>query len=70
MAVVDGNDLAAVTTAVDDLLDRDGVRLLAAVGLCVIEAKELRKVGKLDEKRAWRALEVTPVSTAGVDAHA
>ena len=70
IAVVDGNSLAAVTTAVDDLLDRDGVRLLAAVGLCVIEAKELRKVGKLDEKRAWRALEVTPVTPAEVGAHA
>ena len=68
VAVVDGGDAAAVTAAVDDLLERDGVRLLAAVGLCVIEAKELRKIGKFDEKRAWRALEVTPVTTAGVTA--
>jgi indolepyruvate ferredoxin oxidoreductase alpha subunit len=64
VAVVDGNDSVAITAAIDDLLERDGVKLLAAVGLCVIEAKELRKLGKLDEKKRWRELEITPISDA------
>lgn len=58
---VDAHDKAAVTSAIDDLMDATGVRLLAIIGLCVIEAKELRKVGKFDEKKAWRRLEITPV---------
>ena len=53
-AEVDAHDAAAVTTAIDDLVDRDGVRLLAVIGMCIIEAKELRKIGKLDEKKETR----------------
>ena len=60
VAVVDGHDKAAITTAIADLIERPGVKLLAAVSLCVIEAKDLRKVGKYDEKRAWRELELLP----------
>lgn len=58
VAVVDGHDAAAISAALDDLAEREGVRLLAVVGLCVIEAKELRKIGKYDEKRTWRQLEL------------
>lgn len=67
VAVVDGNDAAAIGAAIDDLADRDGVRLLAVVGLCIIEAKELRKIGKYDEKRAWRELELAAVGSGARD---
>lgn len=64
-ALVDGGDARAIAAAIDDLADRDGVRLLCVVGLCIIEAKELRKIGKYDEKRSWRELELLPVSVSG-----
>ena len=67
--VIDGNDRRAITEAIDELSGRPGVKLLAAVGLCVMEAKELRKTGKLEEKKAWRTLELTPVCQ-GVAANA
>ena len=67
--VIDGNDRRAITEAIDELSGRPGVKLLAAVGLCVMEAKELRKTGKLEEKKAWRTLELTPVCQ-GVSADA
>ena len=63
VAVVDGNDARAIEAAIDDLAGREGVRLLAVVALCVIEAKELRKIGKYDEKRTWRELEL--ITTGG-----
>lgn len=66
VAVVDGNDAAAIGAAIDDLADRDGVRLLAVVGLC-IKAKELRKIGKYDEKRAWRERELAAVGSGARD---
>ncbi len=58
--VIDGTDKAAITDAIESLAAKPGVKLLAAVGLCVMEAKELRKTGKLEEKKAWRSLELTP----------
>jgi len=63
--IVDGNDTAAISAAIDELAALPGVKLLAAVGLCVMEAKDLSKTGKLAEKKAWRALELTPVRTGG-----
>ncbi len=51
---VDANKKKDVTAAIDALIDKPGVRLLAVIGMCIIEAKELRKVGKYDEKRAER----------------
>ena len=64
-ALVDGGDATAITAAVDDLADKTGVRLLCVVGLCVIEAKELKKIGKFDEKRGWRELELLPLVQGG-----
>ena len=66
--VVDGNDTAAISAAVDDLAALPGVKLLAAVGLCVMEAKELRKTGKFAEKKAWRQLEITTCTGGRADA--
>lgn len=60
-AQVDANDRRAVTAAIDDLVDRDGVRLLAVVGMCVIEAKELRKIGTYDDKVAARQVVHLPL---------
>ncbi len=59
--VIDGNNKRAVRQAITELIEQDGVKLMAALGLCVIEAKDLRKIGKLDEKRQWRMLELTQV---------
>ncbi len=56
--VVDGNDTATVSAAIDALMGRPGVKLLAAVGLCVMEAKDLSKLGKLNEKKEWRAVSI------------
>ncbi len=54
VVVVDANNKKAVTAAIDELAPRTGIRLLAVVGMCVQEAKELRKIGKLDEKQEER----------------
>lgn len=51
---VDANKKKEVTAAIDALIDKRGVRLLAVIGMCVIEAKELRKIDKYDDKRAER----------------
>ena len=66
--VVDGGDKAAISAGIEALAGRPGVKLLAAVGLCVMEAKELRKTGKLDEKKAWRTLELTSCKAVNADA--
>mgnify|MGYP000915288752 CR=1 FL=1 len=68
VAVVDGNDRAAIAATIDDLLAKPGMKLLAAVGLCVMEAKDLSKAGKLGEKKAWRALELTVPACPGARA--
>lgn len=64
-AQVDAHDRAAVTATIDELADRRGVRLLAVVGLCVIEAKELSKAGKLEDKREDRRLVHLPLIDVG-----
>ncbi len=65
VAIVDVHDRQAIHEALDDLTERTGVRLLVTMGLCVMEAKELHKIGKLDEKKAWRELELQPVCNSG-----
>jgi indolepyruvate ferredoxin oxidoreductase alpha subunit len=67
-AAVDGTDPHAIREAVDDMLEREGIRLLVVIGLCIIEAKDLRKVGKLEEKKAWRTLELHPLTQDGARA--
>lgn len=64
---VDSHDRRAIDEAITDLIDRPGVRLLAVIGMCVMEAKELRKVGRLDAKKDQRRL-VLPLVDAGVHA--
>ncbi len=54
--VIDGSDKRAVVTAIDDLAGKPGVRLLAVIAMCVIEAKDLRRLGRYDDKKARRAL--------------
>ena len=61
VAVVDGNNKALIAQTIDELAAKPGVKLLAAVGLCIMEAKDLSKSGKLEEKKAWRALELSAV---------
>lgn len=52
--IVDAYSKRDVDDAIDDLLAKDGVRLMIAMGLCVIEAKDLQKIGKLAGKKALR----------------
>ncbi len=61
VAIIDGHTQAEIDDALDRLSTRSGVRLLIVVGLCVIEAKELRKIGKFAEKKQWRELEIHPL---------
>ena len=61
VAVVDGNNKALIAQTIDELAAKPGVKLLAAVGLCIMEAKDLSKSGKLEEKKAWRAPELSAV---------
>lgn len=63
--VIDGNSKKEIEEAIDILMAKPGVKLLAAIALCVIERKDLRKIDKLDEKQAWRALEIMPVQNLG-----
>ncbi len=52
--VVDAYDTQAISEAIDDLADRDGVRLLIIMGLCLIEARKLKKTGHLDDTKDHR----------------
>ena len=60
-AAVDANNRKEVTAAIDDLAGRSGVRLLAVIGLCIIEAKDLKKIDKFVGKRDARRLELIEV---------
>ena len=60
-AAVDANSRKAVTAAIDDLAPRSGVRLLAVIGMCIIEVKDLKKIDKYVDKRDARRLEITEV---------
>ena len=60
-AAVDANNRKEVTAAIDDLAGRSGVRLLAVIGLCIIEAKDLKKIDKFVGKRDARRLELVQV---------
>lgn len=60
-AAVDANNRKEVTAAIDDLAGRSGVRLLAVIGLCIIEAKDLKKIDKFVGKRDARRLELIQV---------
>jgi indolepyruvate ferredoxin oxidoreductase alpha subunit len=53
--LVDAYDTKAISDAIDDLAERDGVRLLIIVGLCLIEARKLKKTGQLDDTKDHRA---------------
>ncbi|HZK04295.1 MAG TPA: thiamine pyrophosphate-dependent enzyme [Actinomycetaceae bacterium] len=54
--IVDGARRGEAEKAIDQLVDLPGVRLLVVIAMCVIEAKDLRKVGGYDEKKERRAL--------------
>ena len=41
VAVVDGNNKALIAQTIDELAAKPGVKLLAAVGLCIMEALSL-----------------------------
>lgn len=66
IGMVDAYDTEAISTAIDVLADRPGVRLLIVMGLCLIEGQKLKKIDKLDDKKATRRqlLELHPI---GVD---
>jgi len=70
--VIDGTDKRGVEAAIDALAGRDGVRFLVVMALCVIEAKDLRKVGGYEEKKERRALVplASVAALTGGDAHA
>jgi Indolepyruvate ferredoxin oxidoreductase, alpha and beta subunits len=54
--VIDGTDRHEIEAAIDDLAGRSGVRFLAVIAMCVIEAKDLRKLGRYEDKKQRRAL--------------
>jgi len=60
-AAVDANSRKAVSAAIDDLAGRSGVRLLAVIGMCIIEVKDLKKIDKYVSKRDARRLEIVEV---------
>lgn len=60
-AAVDANNRKQVVAAIDDLAARSGVRLLAVIGMCIIEAKDLKKIDKFVDKRDARKLELVEV---------
>ncbi len=60
-AAVDAKNRKAVTAAIDELAGRSGVRLLAVIGFCIIEIKDLKKIDKFIGKRDARQLELTVV---------
>lgn len=64
--IIDGSNRRIIEEAIDDLAEKSGVRFLVAIAMCVIEAKDLRKIGGFQEKKERRALiPLTPLGTAG-----
>ena len=63
--VIDGGSKRVIEEAIDDLAARSGVRFLAVIAMCVIEAKDLRKIGGYQQKKERRALiPLTPLATS------
>ena len=64
--MVDAYDTAAISEAIDALVDRPGVRLLVVMGLCLIESGKLKKLDKLEGKKAARRhqLALHPIGAA------
>lgn len=64
-AMVDAYDTGAISAAIDTLAEGSGVRLLVVLGLCLIESGKLKKIEKLDGKKAARRqqLELHPIGT-------
>jgi len=63
--VIDGGSKRVIEEAIDDLAGRSGVRFLAVIAMCVIEAKDLRKIGGYQQKKERRALiPLTPLATS------
>ncbi len=54
VGIVDAYDTAGISTAIEELAGRTGVRLLVVMGLCLIEGQKLKRVGKLNDKAAVR----------------
>lgn len=54
IGMVDAYDTEGISAAIDDLAERSGVRLLVVLGLCLIEGQKLKRLSKLDAKKATR----------------
>jgi indolepyruvate ferredoxin oxidoreductase, alpha subunit len=54
VGMVDAYDTVGISAAIDALAQRSGVRLLVVLGLCLIEGQKLKRVSKLDGKKAVR----------------
>jgi len=54
LAMVDAYDTEAISTAIDQLAELSGVRLLVVLGLCLIEGQKLKRIEKLDLKKTVR----------------
>lgn len=54
VAMVDAYDTEGITEALTTLAERGGVRLLIVMGLCLIEGQKLKRLDKLDTKKATR----------------
>lgn len=63
--VIDGGTRRVIDEAIDDLAGKSGVRFLAVIAMCVIEAKDLRKIGGYQQKKERRSLiPLTPLATS------
>ncbi len=63
---VDAHDRQAVDAAITELAGLPGIRVLAVIGMCVIEAKELRGMGMLEDRRQARRVHLPGVTRPGV----
>jgi len=54
VGIVDAYDAVGISAAIGELAGRTGVRLLVAMGLCLIEGQKLKRVDKLNDKKAVR----------------
>jgi len=66
VALVDAYDATAISSAIESLEGRPGVRLLVVVGLCLIEGQKLKRVDRLTARKdARRQLIATSPIGAG-----
>ncbi len=65
VGMVDAYDTPGISSAIENLAARSGVRLLVVLGMCLIEGRKLKRLDKFDDKKTLRRELVNRYVTGG-----